>query len=503
MRRKDTILNFVMSVVSNILILAMGLIIPRILMTHYGSDTNGLMSTITQIFTYVALLEAGIGQATLNALYKPLREQNKEDVISVLYASRRYYRKVTYIYALAVIGLAIVLPFIIKSDLSYPTILFAVLFEGASGVVTFYFVQTQSIFLVADGKTYIKSIIDLIMKIGGYGVKIILSLFYINIVYIQLGFFLLSLVKVLLYHYIMKRKYKWLDYSKCTNKSVQLPNRNDYVITELAWTLFSSTDLIVLSLFASTKMSSVYSVNSMVFAALANLAGAAYNGIYYLLGRAYYEGLDSYKKMHDVFNSFFMAIITIFMCVALLLSESFIKIYTTGVSDIEYNLYWLPLCFCLVHIFSWSRYVSGNLTGIAGYAKQVSKISLIEAMTNVVLSVILVRIWGIYGVVLATVIALPLKVIYTNYLADKVIMQRSPRNTLLILGTNYGIFGITIFVRRKLLLNIDNYFSFVKYGILLTIIYTAIVFGLNIVVNKDILMLISKKGSSQGIPGVR
>ena len=83
----------------------MGLIIPRILLTHYGSDTNGLISTITQIFTYVALLEAGISQATINALYKPVQEKNEKMIINVLFASRKYYRNVTYVYAAIVIVL--------------------------------------------------------------------------------------------------------------------------------------------------------------------------------------------------------------------------------------------------------------------------------------------------------------------------------------------------------------------------------------------------------------
>lgn len=492
MKKKETIINLSIGVISNIIILIMGLVIPRILLTHYGSDTNGLMSTITQIFSYVALLEAGIGQATLNALYKPLIDNDKDSIINVLYASRKYYRKVTAIYALAVLCLAILSPLFIKSNLDYITIFFSVLFEGASGVITFYFIQTNSMFLIADGKTYIRAIIELIIKILSYGIKILLALFYANIIYIQLGFFILSLLKMLLYRFVMKKDYNWINYEKCKNKKMILPNRNDYIISEVAWTFFSSTDLIVLSLFASTKISSVYSVNNMVFIAINSLLNAAYNGIYYLLGKAYYEGIEQYKKMHDAFNSFFMALVTIFMCVALLLSESFIKIYTKGVVDTEYNLYWLPLCFCLVQILSWSRYVSGNLTGIAGFAKNVSKISLIEAMINAVFSIILVHIWGIYGVVIATVIALPLKVIYTNYLADKIIMKRSIKNTIGILLVNYLIFIVTVIVRQLITITVDNYFSLFIYAIVLFVFYAIIAFVLNALINRNILLIFKK-----------
>lgn len=483
MNKRQTFINLFISVLSNIIILIMGFIIPRILLTHYGSDTNGLISTISQIFTYVALLEAGISQATLNALYKPLHDKDKQSTINVLFASRKYYRHVTHLYATLVIVLSIILPFIIKSELSYFTISLAVFFEGASGVVSFYFIQTPSILLTADGKTYIKSIIELVIKFGGYGIKIILALMGFSIVYIQLGYFLLSLVKVLLYYIVIQKKYKWLDYTKCDNKNLKLPNRNDFVVSELAWTFFSSTDLIVLSIFASTKMSSVYSVNNMAFLALNNLLNAAYYAIYYLLGKTYYTDMNQYRKIHDAFNSFFMGLVTVFMGVGLLLAGPFIKLYTAGVTDTEYNLYWLPFCFCVIQILSWSRYVSGNLSGIAGYAKQVSHISLLEAFINVFFSVILVNIWGIYGVVIATIAALPIKVIYTNYIADKVIMKRSVFQTIKILGINYLLFAGIVFVRSKITFNINNYFSFVVHGIILVAIIGLITLCANFLVN--------------------
>ena len=63
MSKKETFINLFVSVASNIVILVMGLVIPRVFLTHFGSDTNGLINTISQIFAYVALLEAGISQA--------------------------------------------------------------------------------------------------------------------------------------------------------------------------------------------------------------------------------------------------------------------------------------------------------------------------------------------------------------------------------------------------------------------------------------------------------
>ena len=490
MSKKETFINLFVSVASNIVILVMGLVIPRVFLTHFGSDTNGLISTISQIFAYVALLEAGISQATTNALYKPLRECNQKDTITVLCASRKYYRKVTHVYAVVVVVLAFILPLTIKSSLDYKTIFLVVLFEGAAGVVSFYFVQTQSILLTADGKAYIKSSIELIIKVLGYGAKIVLALLDMNIVYIQFAFFVLSLLKLTLYKIIMKKKYSWIDYSECTNTKFSLPNRKDFIVSELAWTVFSSTDLIILSFFASTQMASVYSVNNMLFLAVNSMLSAAYYAIYYMLGKAYYSGIEKYTKVHDVFNSFFIGAITLLISVAVLLSDAFIMIYTSGVKDIQYNWYWLPLGFGLIQLLSWSRYIPGNLTGIAGYARQVSRISLFEAIVNLILSIVLVNKFGVYGVVFATIIVLPIKVIYTNYISDKVIMKRSCKNTIYILLANYIVFGVTIYLRFKIVISIHNFIDFILYGMFLTLIYGFIIGGVNIVVNHNLRILL-------------
>lgn len=53
----------------------------------------------------------------------------------------------------------------------------------------------------------------------------------------------------------------------------------------------------------------------------------------------------------------------------------FIRLYTHGVNDVNYIIPILPALFCSVQLISWSRYIAGNLTGLAGYAKRVAVIN--------------------------------------------------------------------------------------------------------------------------------
>ena len=52
MNRKKFIRNIGTGFVGQLIIIILGLIVPRIMITSYGSDTNGLLSTISQIFAY-------------------------------------------------------------------------------------------------------------------------------------------------------------------------------------------------------------------------------------------------------------------------------------------------------------------------------------------------------------------------------------------------------------------------------------------------------------------
>ena len=486
--RKKTLINFLSGLVSQIIVLVLGLVVPRIILMNYGSDTNGVISTTTQIFTFMALLEAGISASSRNALYKPIKANDKQGISYWLSASRRYYRKISVIYFVAVVILALSIPLVIKTSVSYWTIFFYVIFEGLTSVVSFFFINTWTCFLGANGKQYIVTWIGVLTKILCYTVRIVLSLKNIDIAYIQIGYFLVSLVQLLIYYIFMKKKYGWIDYN-AVPKDVELPDRNAYIVTEIAWTIFSSTDMIILSMFISTKLSSVYYVYNMVFVALNGLLNAAYAAINYNLGHAYVTDIEKYKKVHSFYHSFFLAAMTVLMCVAYIMIIPFVKLYTAGVTDAEYIYKPLPLLFCLVQLLSWSRYVAGNLSGIAGYAKQTSNVSLIEALINITISVILVNYLGIVGVLIATVIALPLKVVYLNWLAERKVMKRSPKKTIMTLIVNYLIFGATVVLNEYITISVNSYAYFFIYAGCLFILYLIITFMLNALVNKDLLKL--------------
>ena len=487
-KAKRLLMNVGMSIGSQLVMLFLAFVIPRIIILSYGSDTNGATATITQIFTYLTRLEAGISQATRNKLFKPIKENNREEISYWLSVSRLYFRKISLIYFLIVLAMTFTLPAILKTNVDYWSVAFYIFFEGLTSVVSFCFINTWVAFLTANGNMYVVNSLTLLNKTLCYGVKIILALMGVSIALIQVGFFFVAVLQVTLYFLYMRKKFRWINFSVKTKDAV-LPDRGSYILVEIAWTIFSSTDMILLSIFTSTAAASVYSVYNMPFAALNGLLNAVYCSLSYNLGMAFHESLEKYRKVHDLFNSFFMGGMTILLSVAYVMIIPFIKLYTRGVTDCDYIYPSLPFLFCLVQFLSWSRMVSGNLFGVSSKIRSIILISVVEALVNLTASILLVQRFGIVGVLIATVIALPLKVVYCNYVADRVILKRSLFRTISILGVNGGFLVAVALINPWLNLQITSYLSFALYGVALLGVAAVVVGGLNIVVNRDLLQI--------------
>lgn len=58
MRSKKAIINIVVSIFQQLITILCGLVLPRAIIGQYGSNVNGLISSITQFLAYIALLES-------------------------------------------------------------------------------------------------------------------------------------------------------------------------------------------------------------------------------------------------------------------------------------------------------------------------------------------------------------------------------------------------------------------------------------------------------------
>ena len=135
---KRGVKNIIWGVLGQLITIALGIVVPRLVLTSFGSEINGLLNSITQIFAYFTLIEAGIGATTTQALYKPTAEQDRDGVNGILSATSRYYKRVAVFYLIAVIAFAVIYPFTVKSSLPKSWIFLIIILNGLGSVINFW-----------------------------------------------------------------------------------------------------------------------------------------------------------------------------------------------------------------------------------------------------------------------------------------------------------------------------------------------------------------------------
>ena len=138
-KRTKSAKNFFFLAVNEAIAIAFGLILPRMFIISYGSEVNGLLNSLSQFLVCLNLFEAGIGGVTLQALYKPVAEDDWDAISGVMASSSRYYKRAGLFYLTGLLALTGIYPLVVDSSLPFGTVAGAVFFSGAGYVVLFYF----------------------------------------------------------------------------------------------------------------------------------------------------------------------------------------------------------------------------------------------------------------------------------------------------------------------------------------------------------------------------
>lgn len=185
----------IFGIISQVVTLLLGILLPKLLIGGFGSEINGLLSSVKQIFVYVALLEAGVGTAALQAMYAPIAINDTLKVSEIMAATDRYFRRTGFLYGLAVLVLAFAYPYIFKVELAPLTVAAIILLQGFAGVIRYFFQGKLVILLRVDGRSYVTTNIQTAVTIASYIAQILLIVLGFDIIAVQIAYFLSICVK--------------------------------------------------------------------------------------------------------------------------------------------------------------------------------------------------------------------------------------------------------------------------------------------------------------------
>lgn len=483
-RNKRLALNTITSLLLQLTTIISGFIIPRLILGAFGSDVNGLVNSITQFLGVITLLDLGVGSVVQSSLYKPLSNKDNAAISKIFVSANKFFKRLATILLFYVIFLMIVYPIFINRDFDFE---YTVTLIGAiciSSFAQYYFGIVNSLLLSADQKGYVQytaQIISIILNTIACAVLIKLNF---SIQTVKLTTSLIFLCRPLFLNWFVRKHYK-ID-RKISYNEEPIKQKWNGMAQHFASYVLSGTDNIVLTLFSTLANVSIYSVYNVVIIGVKNALLSMTNGFQALIG----EMLA--KKETEKLNSFFGYVewilhtgtTLVFGCTGVLL-VSFVRVYTNGIDDADYIQPLFAILITIANAGHCLRLPYNVLILAAGHYKQTQRNYITAMILNIIISIATVKIWGLIGVSIGTLVAMTYQTIWMAWYDSKNIINW-PFKTFL---KQCGVDAITVIIAGlatfKIPLLSVSYHAWFIQAIEVFTIWCVIVIIINLVFYRD------------------
>lgn len=420
-RSKKAFINTIAFALKEVIALLCNFILPRLILSYFGSTYNGAIHSITQFLNFITIFQFGIEGSTKMELYKSLANHDSVRTSAVVNGAQKYIRKTGLIAIVYAVVLVFVYPALFRENLSFIDVGVLVVALSITTISQFMFGITYISLLKANQKAHIIYIVQMIVNVVVTAVSCILIVLGLNLPFVKL---ISSIVWILypLFIFIYSRKKYKID-SKIAPATDLGKKRRDAMVHSFANLVHENVDVLALTIFMSAATVSVYSVYALVFFGLRKIFSVFTGTLEAPFGELFAKNKNELIRTNlSTYELMSCGFISVFYCCSSVLLLPFVSLYTKNVNDIQYivPLYAEILIVCEA-LFAF-RVPYQTIVRAAGHYKQTKIYAIIEALLNLVISFSLIPFLGLIGAVIGTLVAnLYRAVVYSVYTYKKLL----------------------------------------------------------------------------------
>lgn len=407
-RTRNVIRNTSAGIGVRLLSLLLNFVLKTVFIKVLGIQYTGVSSLFTDVLTILSFAELGIGSAITYALYKPVAENDEIQIAKLMNFYKNAYRYVAIVVLVAGIALVPFLGYIvrevpdIKEDI---TLIYLLYLANTAGS---YLLVYKSAILVAKQKKYIVSCVE--------GVSSICRLLTESVIIVIFHEFILYLVIEIMFTFLQNyitgkladREYTVKSHDakvmldKAERKRI-FADVKALAMYQMSGVVVNGADSVIISAFLETSLVGYISYYKLIFNQISRIVTQFFDAMNPSVGNL--AVTDEADKQYRLFKNTNFAIFWL-MCVSctglavcvnplikLWLGESFLlseNIVIVLVAD-----FFVTNMIRVVAVFRTANglFVNGKYRPV------------IMAILNIVLSVMLVKPLGVFGVLLATVVS--------------------------------------------------------------------------------------------------
>ena len=420
LKNRITLLNIISNLFLQFISIISWFIIPKIILSNFGSEVNGLVSSITQFLSYISLVDGGISGVVVASLYKPLIDNDNKKISSIISTAESFYKKICFAFIIYTIILSIVYPIIFKVNFSYLYVASLVLVLSISMIVQYLYAFTLRNLLTADKKGFVVSLTQSLILILTIVFSYISVKIYPSIHILKFISGILFIFQPIAYYLYIKKHYNINKREKKDNRLLR-QRWNGFAIN-IASFIHNSVDISLLTIFTNMATVSIYGVYSIVTKGLKSIVNAISGAINPTIGKAYAsKNFNNLNKKMDVYEYLILLIVFFMFTLASLLITPFVMIYTKNIADANYNQPLFGILLVISEALYLIKYPHLNLAYSANKFKELTVPAFLEAIINIVVSLILINKYGLIGVAAGTICGMLYRLIYHVYFTKKLI----------------------------------------------------------------------------------
>ena len=400
--------NLFFGMVNRIVYMLMPFLSRTALIYVLGMDYVGLNSLVSSILQVLNLADLGIGTAIVYALYEPVANNDVGAIRALMNYYRKVYRAIGCV--IAVLGIALIpfLPFFIKGEPPKDvniTILYLVYLSNT--VISYWLFAYKQALPTAmqrvDVVSNVNTITNILLNLAQVVVLIVWRSYYAYLVLIPIC----TIINNLLMSAHVDRTYPDYKPDGTISNELRASIRKrvaGLTIQRVCATTRNALDSVFLSAFIGLTVTAIYNNYLLIMTAVTGILGVVSTAILPTVGNSIVT--DSTEKNYGdmrAMNFLYMLISGWCSSCLLCLYQPFMKLWAGA--D---NMFGMGVVVLLVLYFYGlklgdiiSLYASG-----AGLWWEMRWRAIAESVANVILNLVFVQLWGVAGIVGATLVSL-------------------------------------------------------------------------------------------------
>ena len=488
MRTKKIFLNMLCDILPYFLIGIVGIIKMDVLITYIGDVGNGYYQTINQIISYVFLAQAGFSDAVIYSLYKPFANKNKDDINAIYGGARKIFKRIGFIILGIICLVTLGLYLFYNFEDGYQISALICFFVISTSYLISYFGkgQTYMAVLSAAQEKYVYSLVFNGVKLLCDILIVVVIMVFRSLESIAIVILLMKILEEIINRIVVKKKYP--DLHEIARKDTSMVK----MTKDLAWTqvghlVLNNTDALLLMGVSGPVTVSIYTSYNFILRFLNEVASRVELSSVYSFGNVFAKKEDN--RVYSLFKEYMMLFILIAFGMSITFMVGIRGFVSVWVGKENYLLSYLTIVLFTATLFlNILYYPLVALISADGLFKDNKKHTFICAMTNLMLSLILIGFLGIDGVLLGTIVAFFVNILLKIVLiVKKVIKEIKVFNIL-----KYYIISTILFIFLTIiLLPLESYFLSVSTGFITTVMKLGLIFIVVIGLTSLVLYLVS------------